>query len=259
MIRPAISSADERPHLPGPEPLWADSWYVDFAGPDVSGFVSLTIYPNLGTCWWWSHFLTPEGLIVVRDHEVPLPRAGLEVRADGLWGEMVCETPLEHWSFGMEAFGLAFDDPAEAWGAELGDRMPVGLDLEWETVEPPRAGPAPGPPEGAEGQILGAGRVHGEILLGPGRLAVESSGWHARRWGPCDWWAGADYRWTAVAHPDGSALGPDDARTLPTIVVGRAPVLVTGPEGRVARLARDLVRVDTPAGAAWGWTESIPG
>ena len=53
-------------------------------------------------------------LVAVRDHEVPLPRTGLEVRADGLWGELVCETPLEHWSIGLEAFGLGYDDPADA-------------------------------------------------------------------------------------------------------------------------------------------------
>ena len=40
------------------------------------------------------------------------PRQGLEVRADGLWGELMCETPLEHWSYGLEAFGVALDDPA---------------------------------------------------------------------------------------------------------------------------------------------------
>lgn len=254
-----MNPTDDRPHRPGPEPLWAESYYVDFARPDgLGGFVVLTLYPNLGAAWWWSSFLTPEGLVAVRDHDVALPRAGLEVRADGLWGEMVCETPLEHWSYGMEAFGLRFDDPAEAWAGELGDRMPVGLDLEWELVAPARPGPAPGPPGGCAGQVLQAGRVTGELLLGPARLAVDCPGWRARRWGVCDWWSAASYRWAALSTPAGVPLDPEAVTGAEAVTGGSAPVLVTGPEGRVRRLARALVRADGPAGAGFGWSEWLP-
>ena len=41
-----------------------------------------------------------------RRRRVPPPRSLLEVRADGLWAELVCEIPGEHWGFGLEAFGL---------------------------------------------------------------------------------------------------------------------------------------------------------
>ena len=57
------------------------------------------------------------------------------MRADGLWAELVCETPGEHWSFGLEAFGLRFDDAAEAPTRDRGERVPVGFDLEWETPD----------------------------------------------------------------------------------------------------------------------------
>ena len=129
---------------PGPERWWADAWEIDFAADHggVGGFVRLALLPNQGVAWWWTGLLTPR-LVAVRDHEVPLPRAGLEVRADGLWGELVCETPLEHWSIGLEAFGIAYDDPADAWGDEWGERLPVGLDLEWEATAPPRASRRP--------------------------------------------------------------------------------------------------------------------
>ena len=53
---------------------------------------------------------TLAGPVVVRDHEVPLPRQGLEVRAEGLWCELWCETPLEHWTYGLEAFAVQLDD-----------------------------------------------------------------------------------------------------------------------------------------------------
>ena len=86
------------------------------------------------------------GRIVVADEAVPLPRptAGLEIRADGLWASLLCETAFEHWSLGLEAFGLRLDDDAvgddpPAWADLVGERLPVGFDLEWELSEPPVA------------------------------------------------------------------------------------------------------------------------
>jgi hypothetical protein len=76
------------------------------------------------------------GVVVVRDDEVPAPRGkALEIRADGLWAELICETPGEHWSFGLEAFGLRFDTAEEAATSDVGDRIAVGYDLEWETPD----------------------------------------------------------------------------------------------------------------------------
>ena len=47
-------------------------------------------------------------VMVVADEDVPVPRpqAGLDIRTDGLWASLYCETPFEHWSMGLEAFGL---------------------------------------------------------------------------------------------------------------------------------------------------------
>ena len=61
------------------------------------------------------------GPVVVRDHEVPLPRQGLEVRAEGLWSELWCEAPLDHWTCGLEAFAVRLDDPDDARTGEIGD------------------------------------------------------------------------------------------------------------------------------------------
>jgi len=94
-------------------------------------------------------------LVLVHDDDVPLPRGELlEIRADGLWAELVCETPDEHWGFGLEAFGLRYDDPAEALVSDRAERVPVGLDLEWETPD----------------------RVIGELLVGRARIAVDARG-----------------------------------------------------------------------------------
>src|SRR5262249_32661894 len=97
-----------------------------------------------------------DGVIDVRDHEVPPPRNGLEIRAEGLWAELWCETPGEHWTFGLEAFGIRLDAPEEALrpGGEIGERVAVGLDLEWETPD----------------------IVHGDVLVGRERWTIEAGG-----------------------------------------------------------------------------------
>src|SRR5262245_35571357 len=135
-----VAAVDEQRHEPGGHRLWGESWYVDFSQADPSapaddgdaegvlgGFVRLGLYPHLGVAWWWAYVVTADGLVAVRDHAVPLPRGrALEIRADGLWGELTCETPLEHWSLGMEAFGLVVDAPEELAheGEEIGERVP---------------------------------------------------------------------------------------------------------------------------------------
>ncbi len=138
------------------------AWCCEFA-PDTgcAGFVRLDVRTGEGIAWYWTYLVDVpgvEGIVVVRDHEVPLPRQGLEVRAEGLWAELWCETPNEHWTFGLEAFGIRLehaDDALRAAG-EIGDRIAVGLDLEWET--------------GAAGGI-----VHGDVLVERARISID--GW----------------------------------------------------------------------------------
>ena len=91
----------------------------------------------------------------MHDDDVPPPSvAVLVIRADGLWAELLCETPGEHWSFGLEAFGVRFADEAEAATSDRGDRVAVGFDLEWETPD----------------------HVHGELLLERRQLEFDGTG-----------------------------------------------------------------------------------
>jgi hypothetical protein len=87
--------------------------------------------------------------LVVRDEEAPPPVDGT-IRANGLWLSLVCETPGEHWSIGLEAFALAVDDPDD----DRGDLVPLGFDVEWE---------APG-------------HVHGDVLIGDAVIPLDSPG-----------------------------------------------------------------------------------
>jgi hypothetical protein len=106
-------------------------------------------------------------VVTVVDDDVPPPRAferswrsgALECRTDGLWFACICETPDEHWSFGLEAFGLAYATEAEADIGGYGDRLPVGYDLEWERT-------------GTDG----VGEVHGQVLIGREVIVVEGRG-----------------------------------------------------------------------------------
>jgi hypothetical protein len=126
---------------------------LELGAADLAGVVELEV-PATGPVRYEARFSGPAvgaGMLVVRDAEVPRARgAVLEFRTDGLWAEFVCETPDEHWSFGLEAFGLRVDDPAE----EIGERIPVGYDLEWETPD----------------------LVYGELLIGRAHVAVDARG-----------------------------------------------------------------------------------
>ena len=191
------AASDERPHRPGTEALWAESWYFDYAAEDGSlgGYARLGLYPNLGVAWYWASLVgAGRPLVAVRDHEVALPRrSSMEVRAEGLWSALNCETPHDHWSLGLEAFGVAMDDPTEAFGAERGERTALGLDLEWEASAPVVVRPAGTGP--SAGRYEQACAVYGDVLVGDERL--ELSGWGRREhwWGIQDWWAGG---WSAA-------------------------------------------------------------
>lgn len=79
---------------------------------------------------------------------------GKDLRAEGLWVSVTRES-AGHWSIGLEAFGLALDDPDDAFGIPT----PLGLDLEWE--DDPSAD---------------ACLVTGEVLVADRRLAISGRG-----------------------------------------------------------------------------------
>ncbi len=137
------------------------AWRCDFVTDDANcdvrgGFVQLVLPPDSGTAWFWAYLVGPDvGIVVVRDHDVPRPRrpGDLTVRAEGLWAELVCETPDVHWTIGLEAFGVRLDDPADALHGEVGERLAVGLDLEWDE-----------------------GSVFGDVLIGTDRIEFDGRG-----------------------------------------------------------------------------------
>lgn len=263
-----ISPSDEHRHPPGPGPTWEESWYFDFAARDGSlgGYVRFAVVPRDGSAWFWAAVTGPRRpLVTLRDHDVDPPRGrALEARAGGLWVDLVCETPLEHWSVGLEAFGVALDDPLEAWRGERGDPTALGLDLEWEAVAPPvDLGAGPGYGQGCA--------VHGDVLVGRERIAFDGTGWRSHAWGPRDWW-GAPRTWAAGTFDDGTTfsgaageavLGRGGlpvsavAGDVTVAAVAHAPVLVPGGPGggRVSRLSRALCHYSRAGRGGYGWAE----
>jgi hypothetical protein len=161
----------------------------------------------------------------VRAPEVPLPRQGLEVRADGLWGELTCETALEHWSYGLEAFGVRLDEPADALRGEVGERLPVGLDVEWEVeleANPPHERPAGWPLHG----YSQTGSVRGEILLGRSRIELDAVGYRSHTWGEPRFDEAAQTAWLHTADLDASFAMLDDGRIDGYVAPRDAPAQV---------------------------------
>ncbi len=163
---------------------------LDFWADDgtLGGYIRLAIRPDAGRAAYWA-CLVGEGrpLVSVIESEAPLPRQPtLEFRTSGLWADIIPQTPFSHMTVGLEAFGLAFDEPAEILGRGWGEREALGFDMEWEDEGPPHlAGHEP------TGLQIPA-RVHGEILVG--REEVDFDGWGTRR-----------HRW-GVVEPMGAAV-----------------------------------------------------
>src|SRR5690606_22627317 len=118
--------------------------------------------------------------------DAPTVDRTLEFRTTGLWAAHICETPFDHWTVGLEAFGLGIDDPAELYGRQWGDVVPLGFDLEWEALGPPEETGA------VATRFDQPCRVTGEVLVGADVIDLDGHGRRGRWWGD---WPGWTARW----------------------------------------------------------------
>jgi hypothetical protein len=229
-----------------------EAWSLEFARSDgTGGFARLS---RRGAKASYSAALVSPtvGLVVVRDDGLAVPRDSrlLVVRGDGLWAEFVEETRGEHWTAGLEAFGVRLDDPLDVERGEWGERLPVGFDLEWET---------------GAGDF---GEVHGDLLVATDRLVFDGTGRFelesirdeplARESQRLSWQSQADDGHTARdgdVHVDVDGRGlPTAARVGPLVFVVHAVVVVPV----AGRLIRALVVGE--AGCGWlEWCQPQPG
>lgn len=248
-----LTPDDERHHPPGDGTWWNESWYWDFAARDgsVGGYVRIGLYPNQDMAWYWA-CLVGEGrpLVTVLDHGVrPPPSGSLELRAEGLWADHTVEEPFTHTTLGCEAFGLALDDPAEVYRPEpRGDRVPFGLDLEWETD-----GSGYAYPPGATRYEIPC-RVTGIAQVGDERIEIDAIGQRDHSWGDRDWWT-LGWTWTSGWLDDGTRFHGTCIR-LGDDVVPYHPGYVQPPGGRLAGVSltattHELGEHDVPRAATF--------
>jgi hypothetical protein len=221
-----------------------DAWSLEFARPDgTGGFARL--HRRGPQASFWATLVSPTvGVVMVRDDDLAAPaRPGrVVVRGDGLWAEFVEETRGEHWTVGLEAFGVRLDDPLDGERDERGERLALGFDLEWETGQGP------------------FGEVHGELLVATDRWTFDGTGRFEHE-PPPECTGRATRRLAWQRHPDGGGTARDDeveidvdGRGLPTAArVGGSDFVVDAVVLRPAagRHLRALVSGD----AGCGWLE----
>ncbi|RZV42886.1 MAG: hypothetical protein EX269_14180, partial [Acidimicrobiales bacterium] len=199
-----VPVGSEALHESNGDPDWIEVWDNWFVLPEErrGGYVSLIIRPHDGVCWYWAALVGfDRPLVTVLVDDLPLPRAdSLELRASGIWTDTTVLRPFEHLTTDLEAFGVSLDHPADVWTGAFGDRVAVGLELDWDTDRVS----GPSPVAGTTGYRL-VGRMHGEVLLDDNRWQMEGIGVRDHWWGVPD----SSSSWRGWASRDGELINSD--------------------------------------------------
>lgn len=198
-----LTAADEGLHVPGPELLWNESYYFDFAAPDgsVGGYVRLGLYPNWSRAWYWACVVRPgQPVLVVADNAVAPPAPGSTgVSAAGLHATQEITRPFCAARLRLDADAAVLAQPAAAYGPPgTGRPMRLGLDLSWTT-----AGGVYPYKDLARYEI--PCEVTGTISLGADRLSISGWGERDHSWGERDWWQ-VSWLWSSGRLGDGTAF-----------------------------------------------------
>ncbi|MGJ6961101.1 hypothetical protein ACSDR0_04265 [Streptosporangium sp. G11] len=211
---------DEGPHPAGPEPLWNESVYLDFAAEDgsLAGYVRLGLYPNWNRAWYWACLVGRDRpTVLLADHDVPLSVPGppswdeagtrpgvLAVRGEGFRAVHDVTAPMRSFRVTLDAGAAAvLDDPAAAYG-DLGgaERTSLAFDLEW------RSGGDPYPYRFMSRyeipcEVAGTIRIGGIGGAGGEEIAFSGYGERDHSWGERDWW-GMSWLWSSGRLDDGT-------------------------------------------------------
>jgi hypothetical protein len=175
ICHPVVVHVTEADDLDRSSDAEVDILDLEFVAADgaVAGLVRLELRPLAGVSRFMAAVLRPRAdPIVVIDYDLPLSRGALEFRAPGVWAELCCETPLDHWTIGLEAFGLGVAAHEVVTPSTYGTRVAVGLDLDLDTVSAPDG----------DGSAFSVGvRVHGEVLVDEASYEIDGVGVRRRR------------------------------------------------------------------------------
>lgn len=215
---PQVDPADESAHRPGPEPLWSESWYWDFADPDqgIGGWIRLGLVPNQKVAWVNALVCGPDiPTVALLDFQAPLPADPEVVAAGGIEFRHAATVPLREYRVGVHGAAAAYDDPATLLAGEPGRPTDLALDLTWITTGVPfgyRITTRYEIPCAVSGTVHADGRAY--------RLsAVPGQRDHSH--GVRDWWS-MEWVWSALHLADGTHLHGVDLRVpgMPALSVG---------------------------------------
>ncbi len=200
-----LTGADEDLHAPGPELLWNESYYYDFAAADgsVGGYVRLGLYPNWDRAWYWACVVRPgQPAVLVADNRVPLPAPGeTSVRTGAITAAQQLTDPLGVASVSLDATAVLVPDPAAAYrDGELAAAEPVRLVLDLTFATAGGAYPYKDLP-----RYEIPCRVRGSVAVGGERIAVDAAGERDHSWGERDWWQ-VSWLWSSGRLGDGTAF-----------------------------------------------------
>jgi hypothetical protein len=204
----AVDAGDEQRHESGPQPLWNESYYLDFVTDDggIAGYARIGLYPNLGVTWWTT-LLVGAGRPVVASVAYDLPVAGgtgLDLAAHGVEMRGVVEEPLEAMSLRGTAPARRHRRPEDIYRASPGEPTTIALDLTWTTDGVPYHYDLT---TRYEVPCL----VRGEVTIDDERLTVSGHGQRDHSWGERDWWA-FGWCWAAARLDDGTRVHVADIR-----------------------------------------------
>lgn len=227
---------DELIHGSTGAPGWVEAFDLEYTAGDaaVGGHVTVLRWPQRARAWYWAAFVAAgQPTVALLETDIALGRT-LELRASGIWADQVCETPFEHWSFGLEAFALRLDHPEDSLGDFRGERVPLGHDLEWE------AGAAP---QASAGGYLHEGRVHGVVLVGEREVELDGWGRRGHVWGDG----------VAPVRPGGRFRGPGGwGEDAPATVSGASVARLPAPASLLVRRLLGRARSGAP-----GWANLL--
>ena len=198
-----LAAADEELHPPGPELLWNESFYFDFAAPDgsIGGYVRLGLYPNWDRAWYWACVVRPgQPAILVADNAAVLPAGGTtELVTTGINATQEITQPLSAARVRLDAAAAVLAEPAAAYrGLDAADQVRLVLDLEWTTAG------GVYPYKGLPRYEIPC-QVTGTVSVGDTQTAVRASGERDHSWGERDWWQ-ISWLWTSGRLSDGTAF-----------------------------------------------------
>jgi len=203
-----VDPADEQRHQPDGEPLWNESYYMDFVADDesIGGYVRLGLYPNLGVSWWTTAIVQTGGptlMSVAYDLGVtPIP--ALSAKGPSLDVELEVARSLEDLIVRCSARAERFDDPADVYRGISGTEDEIGMELQWLTDGVPYH-------YDVATRYEIPCRVGGSIRLGGKEISITGQGQRDHSWGVRDWWA-FDWCWFAARLDDGRRVHGADIR-----------------------------------------------